>query len=167
LLHTGDPTPSPASVSVAKPALSLVNFRPNIVVTQCEAFAEDSWKEIEICDPSGDRSVAVPLSIVKPCSRCKMPNIHPFTAEIPSSPSLPEEGPGEGEADEGERFYVTKAMQAYRTGDMLQFYPQGEDGTVPNRWGKSVFFGQNAEPKVKSGVIVVGDVIRVSQFRQR
>ena len=37
-------------------------FRPNLVVSGCEAFAEDSWSQIHIG--------SIPFHVVKPCSRC-------------------------------------------------------------------------------------------------
>lgn len=42
-------------------------FRPNIVVSGCEAFAEDQWKTITIND--------IQFDIVKPCSRCVIPTL--------------------------------------------------------------------------------------------
>lgn len=94
--------------------------------------------------------------MVKPCSRCKIPNIHPGTGEIIQAAN---------ESD-NEDLVVTNLMQTYRSGDLLQFYPKGEEGSASNRWAKAVFFGQNAEPRAKNGVIRVGDVIRVQQFQK-
>jgi hypothetical protein len=37
-------------------------FRPNLVVSGCEAFAEDSWSQIRIG--------SIPFNVAKPCSRC-------------------------------------------------------------------------------------------------
>lgn len=48
-------------------ALSPLRFRPNIVVTGCEAFAEDKWQRIRIGE--------VEFEVVKPCSRCVIPTI--------------------------------------------------------------------------------------------
>lgn len=135
------------------PSLSARNFRPNIVVGECQPFAEDKWKELMISDPAG-KTPNVSLSVVKPCSRCKVPNIHPGTGDIPHA------------SEQNEELYVTNMMQTYRSGDILQFYPKGEEGSTPNRWGKAVFFGQNVEPRGTSGVIHVGDVIKVQEFQQ-
>lgn len=49
--------------------LSPVRFRPNILISGCEAFAEDGWREIKIGDLLFD--------VVKPCSRCVIPTIDP------------------------------------------------------------------------------------------
>lgn len=53
-------------------------FRPNIVVSGCEAFAEDEWKLLKVADVS--------LRIVKPCSRCIMPSIDIENAERSKEP---------------------------------------------------------------------------------
>jgi hypothetical protein len=37
-------------------------FRPNLVVSGCEAFAEDAWRQIRIG--------SIPFQVAKPCSRC-------------------------------------------------------------------------------------------------
>jgi len=42
-------------------------FRPNIVVSGCEAFAEDTWTQIRIGE--------VVFDLVKPCPRCPIPTI--------------------------------------------------------------------------------------------
>ena len=47
-------------------------FRPNIVVSGCEAFAEDTWKKIAIN--------GIEFDVSKPCSRCVIPTIDPATA---------------------------------------------------------------------------------------
>lgn len=47
-------------------------FRPNIVVSGCDAFAEDDWREFRIGD--------IVFSAVKPCARCTVPTIDQDTA---------------------------------------------------------------------------------------
>jgi uncharacterized protein len=42
-------------------------FRPNLVVTGCEPFAEDSWKRIQIGDSI--------FHVVKPCARCAVTTV--------------------------------------------------------------------------------------------
>jgi hypothetical protein len=42
-------------------------FRPNLVVSGADAYAEDNWAEMRIGE--------VRLSLVKPCSRCAVPGI--------------------------------------------------------------------------------------------
>lgn len=53
-------------------SLSIRRFRPNLVVTDCSAYAEDSWRIISI----GEISFRLP----KPCARCAIPQIDPDTA---------------------------------------------------------------------------------------
>ncbi|WP_416423418.1 MOSC domain-containing protein [Pseudomonas sp. App30] len=51
--------------------LEMLRFRPNLVVTGSEAFAEDGWKRIRIGE--------VEFRVVKPCSRCILTTIDPAT----------------------------------------------------------------------------------------
>lgn len=53
--------------------ISMARFRPNISVTGCEPFEEDTWKRIRIND--------VEFDLVKPCSRCVIPTIDLETGE--------------------------------------------------------------------------------------
>jgi uncharacterized protein YcbX len=48
-------------------------FRPNLVVTGCEAFAEDRWQRIRIGE--------IEFDVAKPCARCVMPSIDQATAQ--------------------------------------------------------------------------------------
>jgi MOSC domain-containing protein len=56
----------------------MTRFRPNLVVTGCEAYAEDGWKRIK----AGD----LVLRIVKPCSRCVIPTIDTETGKKGKEP---------------------------------------------------------------------------------
>lgn len=47
-------------------------FRPNLVVSGCDPFAEDSWRRIRIGPLDFD--------VAKPCSRCVIPSIDQATA---------------------------------------------------------------------------------------
>jgi len=58
--------------------ITMNRFRPNIVVKGCKPFAEDAWKNIRIGD--------ITFRIVKPCSRCVIPNINIETAEREDEP---------------------------------------------------------------------------------
>lgn len=53
-------------------------FRPNVVVRDTEAFAEDTWKRIRIGE--------VVLDVVKPCSRCTIPGVDQITAQTSKEP---------------------------------------------------------------------------------
>lgn len=59
--------------------ITMNRFRPNLVVSGCDAFAEDNWKKIRIGD--------ITFRIVKPCSRCVIPNIDIETAERSNEPA--------------------------------------------------------------------------------
>lgn len=54
-------------------AVPMNRFRPNLVVSGCEPFAEDSWRRIRVGE--------VEFDLVKPCDRCVMPSIDQRTAE--------------------------------------------------------------------------------------
>jgi uncharacterized protein YcbX/ferredoxin len=54
--------------------ISMSQFRPNIVVDDCDAFAEDSWQHIRIGE--------VEFELAKPCSRCIFTTINPQNAEV-------------------------------------------------------------------------------------
>lgn len=58
--------------------LPRTRFRPNLVVSGCDSYAEDTWREITI----GSISFRLP----KPCSRCSVPTIDPETAETGKEP---------------------------------------------------------------------------------
>ncbi len=58
--------------------LPMLRFRPNLVVEGCAAYAEDDWRRIRIGE--------LTLRVVKPCSRCKITTIDPYTAESGSEP---------------------------------------------------------------------------------
>lgn len=62
-----------------KAPVQMRRFRPNLVVSGCEPFAEDEWKQIRVGQ--------VIFRIVKPCSRCVIPNIDPDTAEKSAEPT--------------------------------------------------------------------------------
>jgi len=49
--------------------ISMAHFRPNIVIDDCPAYAEDIWQAIKIN--------GITFSLVKPCSRCIIPAIEP------------------------------------------------------------------------------------------
>lgn len=51
--------------------VSMIRFRPNLVIAGCEAHAEDSWRAIRIG--------GIAFRVVKPCSRCPIPTVNPDT----------------------------------------------------------------------------------------
>ena len=52
-------------------SVSLLNFRPNIVIDGCEAYEEDDWKKIRIGE--------IEFDVVKKCSRCILTTVDPKT----------------------------------------------------------------------------------------
>ena len=58
--------------------VAMTRFRPNLVVSGCEAFAEDGWQQIKVG--------GLILRVVKPCSRCVIPNIDTATGEKGAEP---------------------------------------------------------------------------------
>ncbi len=58
--------------------LPMNRFRPNIVVSDCRAFAEDYWEKISIGD--------VKFDVVKPCARCIITTVNQETAETSKEP---------------------------------------------------------------------------------
>jgi uncharacterized protein YcbX len=58
--------------------MPMIRFRPNLVVSGCKPYAEDSWRRIRIGDTT--------LRVVKSCSRCKITTVDPATGETGSEP---------------------------------------------------------------------------------
>ena len=57
-------------------AVDMMRFRPNLVLEGLEAHEEDELAQIMLHTVAGP----VELSLVKPCGRCPIPNIDPYTA---------------------------------------------------------------------------------------
>ncbi|WP_417702963.1 MOSC domain-containing protein [Pseudomonas sp.] len=72
LLLIGQASLDDLSLRVGQP-LSMLRFRPNLVVTGSEPYAEDSWKRIRIGE--------VEFEVAKGCSRCILTTIDPQTGE--------------------------------------------------------------------------------------
>lgn len=58
--------------------LDMNRFRPNLVVAECDSYAEDTWRRISIND--------IVFRLPKPCSRCAIPTIDPETARPGKEP---------------------------------------------------------------------------------
>ena len=68
-----------AKLEKGAPKLSALRFRPNIIVTGPQAYAEDAWKRIKI----GEDEYYVSCRT----ARCKLPNVNPITGDKhPSEP---------------------------------------------------------------------------------
>jgi hypothetical protein len=57
----------------------MARFRPNLVVTGCEPYAEDTWHRLRIGE--------LTFRVVKPCSRCVIPTIDLATGERGEEPT--------------------------------------------------------------------------------
>lgn len=64
--------------------VDMLRFRPNLVLEGLEAHAEDEIAELFLHNADG----LIGLKLVKPCGRCPIPNIDPYTAT--SSPEVME-----------------------------------------------------------------------------
>ena len=65
-----------------QPAVGMERFRPNLVLDGLQPWDEDHIDEIEIDTGAG----RVRLKLVKPCSRCSIPNVDPATGEATHEP---------------------------------------------------------------------------------
>jgi uncharacterized protein YcbX len=64
-------------------AVTLERFRPNLVIDGLEAHEEDHVDELQFDTDDGP----VRLRLVKPCTRCAVPNVDPRTAEVGAEPN--------------------------------------------------------------------------------
>jgi uncharacterized protein YcbX len=62
-------------VSGGKAPLLMNRFRPNVVVTGCDSYAEDTWRHIQI--------QGIPFDILKPCARCAITTVDQSLGVIP------------------------------------------------------------------------------------
>lgn len=53
-------------------------FRPNVVIKGCDAFAEDTWRQIKIG--------SIVFDVAKACSRCSVPGVEQTTGEQGKEP---------------------------------------------------------------------------------
>lgn len=60
-----------------KTPVPMNRFRPNLVISGSDAFAEDSWRMVQIG--------SLTLDVVKPCARCVMTTVDPVTGTVPDS----------------------------------------------------------------------------------
>jgi uncharacterized protein YcbX len=112
-----------------KEKITMTNFRPNIIVSNVKKpFAEDLWRSVRIA--------ATDFSVVKPCSRCKLPNV------------IPEKGILDKDLS------VTAALKSFRT---------GRDLNLQEDWSEEVFFGQYLDHHNAHGdTLRVGDWVDVT-----
>jgi uncharacterized protein YcbX len=64
--------------------IGATNFRPNIVIKNTAAFAEKKWKRIAV-ESDDLRASKLEMAVVKPCERCIIPLLNPYTAKREAS----------------------------------------------------------------------------------
>lgn len=64
--------------------ISSVNFRPNIVVKNTQAFAEKYWKSV-VVEEGVSLGGGLDMKVVKRCQRCVIPMLNPYTAKREAS----------------------------------------------------------------------------------
>jgi len=67
------------NTKLAQP-VSMQRFRPNLVVSGCDAFAEDTWQSMHIN--------TLKFQLVKPCSRCIITTVNPQLGLVTSPEPL-------------------------------------------------------------------------------
>jgi uncharacterized protein YcbX len=63
-------------------AITMQRFRPNLVISGLQAFEEDHVTELLLGTDQGN----VRLRLVKPCTRCSIPNVDPLSATTSNEP---------------------------------------------------------------------------------
>jgi hypothetical protein len=112
--------------------ITMERFRPNIIVEDCQPYAEDQWKKLRFLN----NQKPLHVDVVKPCSRCTIPNIDPNEAVF---------------SPDGE---PSKAMKSFRTGKDLNLQKP--------KWDGQLFFGQNLDHRSQEGqTLYVGDEIEI------
>jgi len=120
-----------------KNPVEMKRFRPNIVVSGTNPFAEDTWRIWRIGGKNG-----VVFQNVKPCSRCGVPNV------------IPEEGiPGDGE--------VISVLNKKRKGRKIGV---GEWGHGQVFLGQNAV---NLTSALGPATIKVGDMVEVLEFESK
>jgi uncharacterized protein len=62
-------------VERGKAPVPMNRFRPNVVISGCEPFAEDAWKQVTIA--------GIRFDVVKPCARCAITTVDQSAGESP------------------------------------------------------------------------------------
>lgn len=117
--------------------MSIMRFRPNIIVDNATPWEEDTWKFVEV---STKDSGKIQFRSIVPCARCKVPNLDPVSATFD---------------DLNE---PTATMKTFRQGSHLNLEKES--------WKKKLYFGQYIDfvssDCVNSPVVSIGDVLKVS-----
>ncbi|BDH46462.1 hypothetical protein TUM12370_25060 [Salmonella enterica subsp. enterica serovar Choleraesuis] len=128
-------------------SVSMEHFRPNLVVTGTEAWAEDSWKVIRIGQ--------VVFDVVKPCSRCIFTTISPARGKKhPSGEPLRTlqqfRSASNGDVDFGQNL-IARNSGIIQVGDEVEILKTGP--------AKSYAAGNSSEPLVQADSVLQGVAI--------
>lgn len=63
--------------------IAMAAFRPNLVLSGCDAYAEDQAKQLVVMGEQGEQS----FDLVKPCARCVIPSINLATGQFEDEPT--------------------------------------------------------------------------------
>jgi len=128
--------------------LSILRFRPNIIVEGPNAFEEDFWERVLFVQnrKNGRQTTEeskVALSIVKPCTRCQIPNLDP-DSKNPTKNNT-----------------ITEALREYHTGTNIGL----AWGKEKKKFLRETIFGQNAihDEKQIGKKLAVGDTLFVTK----
>jgi len=118
------------------PPVTMERFRANVVVAPAggagavagAGYAEDGWARVVV-------GAGAEFELVKPCSRCTVPQVDPETGETGPQPSA--------------------ALRQTRKGSQLPL------GSGRRGWGNKLFFGWNCVTGDEGAVLAVGDPVRV------
>ncbi len=114
------------------PRLNILRFRPNIIITGPNAYAEDNWKRLRIGEDEYHVSCRT--------TRCKLPNVDPETAIAPKEKYRGDTGEPYGtlqkfrRIDQGARLKACMGMQMVpakehgnvKVGDAIELLESGE-----------------------------------------
>ena len=127
--------------SLAGNEVKMNRFRPNVVVSGGKEWIEDKWSKIETKQQHGHGGGSLTWDLVKPCSRCTIPDINQETGIFDKTRE------------------VSRALQKFRSGTALN--------SQTKTWANEVFFGWNMV--VSTGElgskISVGDVVTAKELR--
>ncbi|CAG9462254.1 unnamed protein product [Pedinophyceae sp. YPF-701] len=122
------------------PRMDAARFRPNLLVSGCPPYDEDNWATVTCTPPAVHRGAPgeCTLRVVKPCSRCTVPQVDQATGERSTEPA--------------------PTLRRTRAGKLL---PLGEGRPS---WSGKTFWGWNCV-RASGGTrtVAVGDVVSVAR----
>lgn len=113
--------------------VGMERFRPNIVLGGLQAHDEDRMGEIHLLPSGPQHGPAAVLKLVKPCSRCSIPDVDPLTAHSGNAVSRTLHSYRQDKRLMGA---ITFGMNAIVTAGVGHLLHEGMSGTaVWNAWG--------------------------------